>query len=227
MRKTAVGVLVVICVAFAQQTNSSKSSQRLPLPPFSNGGIRGLWAHDHEYIQNKFGEFQLLDYSKINFEIKREGVTDTTWKLVTMGNYLPEGVQFATLARLKNRSGGLLLIMFDWVSLEEAKQRPGVFYTSFIGKEKLLLRTRQSRAKNGIDTLFLSCANTESLCGKAFYDRASKQIVYRVVGQDPAPSLNDPQKTPRSNPDSATSPSGTSSDSGTADSQSHDDNPWE
>lgn len=207
---------------FAATIARGESSAKLPLPPFSNGGIRGLWAQDHEYIQKKFGTFELLDYSDFEYRVRREGMTDTTWKLVAMGNFLPKGIQFATLARLQNRSDGLLLIMFDWLTLEEAKQSTGVFYTSFLSKEKLLLRTKQTTVDSGTDTLLVSCGDTESLCGKAYFDSKSNQVVYRVVGSEPSRTMPSPKpsKKPSSPPPPPPGPETPPEPSGS-------DNPWE
>ncbi|MBD3344517.1 MAG: hypothetical protein GF401_05600 [Chitinivibrionales bacterium] len=178
LRVTA-GIVLLCCLVGAGVI--ARSSGKLPVPPFANGGITSLWAHDHEYIQKEFGEFELLSYGNIDYRVEKNGVTDTTWKVVAMGNYLQEGIQFATLARLKNRTDGILLIMFDWAEIGDSPQTNGVFYHSFIGKESLLIRTKQS--SSGTDTLEFSCADTERLCGKCYFDSTSNQMLLKMVGK--------------------------------------------
>ncbi|MBD3320035.1 MAG: hypothetical protein GF350_02965 [Chitinivibrionales bacterium] len=157
-------------------------SGRLPLPPFSNGGISSLWVHDHEYVQQEIAEFELLNFRNIDYRVKKNGITDTTWKLVAMGNFLNEDIQFATLARLKKRTDGILLIMFDWAQAGDSSKTHGVFYHSFIGKKSLLIRTKQSAGS--VDTLEFSCADTKRVCGKCYFDPVGNQMLLKMVGKE-------------------------------------------
>ena len=155
----------------------------LPLPPMRNGGIVDLWEHDHEYIKGQFGQFELLNRDNVSFRMKTEGVADTTWKLAAIGNFLPGSIQYATLARRKGRDDGVLLLMFRWVSPDDSSSPHGVFYDAVIGKDALLIRTKQG-IETPVDTLELSCSDTERLCAKCFFDSTSHQMILRMVDKD-------------------------------------------
>ncbi|MBD3393783.1 MAG: hypothetical protein GF418_16755 [Chitinivibrionales bacterium] len=161
----------------------AEASGKVQVPPLSKGGIASLWYRDHEFMQEEYGPFELLNFDNVDYRIRREGVTDSTWKLTAIGNFLKEGIQYATLARLKNRPGGVLLIMFEWVAPAETQRPHGVFYHAYLSKPQLLIRTRQSGA-GAIDTLEFSCADVQRRCGKLFLDTKSNQIALELTGQD-------------------------------------------
>ncbi|MBD3422301.1 MAG: hypothetical protein GF398_19480 [Chitinivibrionales bacterium] len=176
-------VLVAFLLAFAALL-SANTGGRVPLPPFVNGGIASLWYPDHKHIEEKFGAFELLNYANTSYRVGKEGVADTSWKLVAMGNYLPRDIQFATLAHVAGKENGILLIMFEWAGAGDTAQSHGVFYTSFIGKKNMLIRTKQTSGNEGVDTLEFSCADTQRRCGKCFFDERSGSMQMVLTDKD-------------------------------------------
>jgi hypothetical protein len=158
-------------------------SGRVPVPPLAKGGIAGLWYREHDFIRAKYGDFELLNFDNVAYRMRSEGMTDTTWQLTAMGNFLREGLQFATLARLKNRPDGVLLIMFEWVDPSDTTRSHGVFHDTFLNKPQLLVRAKQSGTGH-LDTLEFSCADAQRRCGKLFYDTALDRMVLRPTDKD-------------------------------------------
>ncbi len=175
-------------------TNESKRSG-IPVPPLQKGGIAGLWYREHEFIQEKYGPFKLLNFDDVSYRIKNDSADDLSWRLVAMGNFLERGIQYATLARVENYPDKTLLIMFEWVPPSDTNNSHGVFYHTLLSKDKLLLRTKQSQS--GIDTLEFSCADVQRICGKAYYDIGAKAVRLEIVGKDTtqkAPKVKEAQE---------------------------------
>ena len=168
-----------------QQNIPEKTTEKkgkVQVPPLSNGGVAALWFREHEFVQDEFGEFELLNYSNAGHSVARDSIKASTWKLVAMGNFLPgKAVQFATLARLKKHEGSVMLIMFEWVPPADTTRKHGVFYHTVIKKESLLLRTRQGLGGT-VDTLEFSCDDLERPCGRAYYDGG--EIKLSVIDKD-------------------------------------------
>ncbi|MFP4416192.1 MAG: hypothetical protein ACOC41_07615 [Chitinivibrionales bacterium] len=170
--------LVVPIVSETQEKNRSK----IPVPPLQKGGIAGLWYREHEFIQEKYGPFELLNFDNVSWRMKKGTGSDMSWRLVAMGNFLPDALQYATLARAENHPDNILLIMFEWVPPSDTTRPHGVFYHTLLSKNQLLLRTKQS--ESGIDTLQFSCADVQRVCGQAFYDNVSRSVRLEIVGKD-------------------------------------------
>jgi hypothetical protein len=176
-------VIILLAAPFAQEKERRKGG--VQVPPLYKGGIAGLWYREHEFIEKEYGKFELLNFGNVKYRIQAKGITDTTWKLTAMGNFLREGIQYATLARLKNEKmqDGVLLIMFEWVDPSDTTKEHGIFYRTFISKEQLLLRTKQS-GTGKLDTLEFSCADVQRTCGKLYLDSKAAKIALNVTGQD-------------------------------------------
>jgi len=163
-----------------EQEKTTKKGSGVKVPPLSDGGVASLWANEHEFVKHKYGPFELLNFGNTAYRIKRDTVTDKTWQLVAMGNFLPEGLQFATLARLKNKPDGTLLIVFEWNEAKDSSRTHGVFYHSYLSKPDLLIRTKQG-AGGAFDTLQISCADIQRVCGKCYYDSSASRIQLKMV----------------------------------------------
>jgi len=163
---------VFLCCAFLfwAHTATGESGGEVKLPPLSNGGIAGLWASQHRHILDKFGDFELLNNDNVPFTVATDDMSDTAWKLVAFGNYLPKGIQFATLARCREHRNGLLLIMFEWIEPADTSSYSGVFFTSFLGSDTLLIRNKQG-ITGELDTLEFSCEDGKPRCGIYFYNK--------------------------------------------------------
>ncbi len=179
--RTAPFVLAAILAASPLAQKKQSTGGTVPVPPLSKGGIAGLWYREHEFIEKQYGKFDLLNFDKVSYRIASGGLTDTTWQLTAMGNFLKSGLQYATLARLEGRLDGVLLIMFEWVDPSDTTKPHGVFYHSVLSKDQLLIRTKQGK---GIDTLEFSCADVQRRCGKLYLDEKANQIVMKVEGRD-------------------------------------------
>ena len=177
----AVGLLDDSAVRGDETTKSRRSGMKVP--PLSKGGIAGLWVPAHEFIHEHYGPFELLNFDNAPDRIVEDSLVDTRWKLVAMGNFLDRRLQFATLARVKNQSSGTLLIMFEWPERADSTAPHGVFHHELLAKDKLLLRTKQSK-DGGLDTLVFSCADIQRPCGKCFYDTTAKHMRVVLTGQD-------------------------------------------
>jgi hypothetical protein len=182
-RRTAAAALFPLLFVSLVAQDTSNPSGRVPVPPLSKGGIASLWYREHEFIQEEYGDFDLLNFDNVAYRIRSGGMTDTTWQLTAIGNFLREGLQFATLARLKNRADGVLLIMFEWVDPSDTTRSHGVFYDTFVSKDQLLIRTKQSGVGH-LDTLEFSCADAQRRCGKLFFDSALDKMVLRLTDKD-------------------------------------------
>jgi hypothetical protein len=178
-------VVVLVAVAPAGQRAGAGDAALKRIPPLYKGGIAGLWHHDHAFIRREYGEFELLNYENVTFPVSSDSLKRSSWKLVAMGNFLNDSLQFATLARLKGRNDGLLLIMFEWTDPTDSTRSHGVFHHTFIGKESLLLRTKQSVEPGGLDSLEFSCADLDRVCGRAYYNKDAGAVSLSIVAVDP------------------------------------------
>lgn len=188
LRKLTLAAFCALAVVALHGTTARGGEKKVPsggikVPPLSNGGIASLWVPAHEFIQKQYGPFELLNFSNAPDHIVRDSVVDGTWKLVAMGNFLDKRLQFATLAHLENQSTGTLLIMFEWPDRADSTAPHGVFHHELLGKEKLLIKTKQSKS-GGLDTLEFSCADIQRTCGKCFYDTKSKSMRVVLTGKD-------------------------------------------
>lgn len=174
-------IITACCCIGAQE---SSDSVLLKLPPLINGGIAGLWHNDHSFIEKEYGPFEPLNFSTANQPAQKEKASAGGWALFTMGNFLlGKELQFATLASVKNLPEGTLLIMFEWVDPSNTEKTNGVFHHTFIGKENLLIRTKQA-VSGGVDTLEFSCSDLARPCGKAFFDTTSGSIRLSIVDKE-------------------------------------------
>lgn len=183
MRTIIPAFMLFLCLfSFAQEKKSS-SSMRIPLPPLINGGISSLWYDDHKFIQSEYGEFELLNYKNVGFEISKDSLSAHSWRLLAMGDFIEKEVSYATLARVKGNDKGILLIFFRWHNPSDSSRTQGVFYRAFIGKDKLLLRTKQS-ITGGVDTLEFSCGDLIRKCGKCYFNEKQRQMVLEMTDKD-------------------------------------------
>jgi hypothetical protein len=181
-------LLTAVAAATAQdKATEAKPKKQLMLPPMYKGGIAGLWEKEHLFVKSQFGEFELLNFDNTTHRIKVDTMTDKTWQLVAMGNYLEKGLQFATLARVKDKPEGMLLIMFEWKEPAEGSDAHGVFYHQFVGKQDLLLRTKQGGGGK-LDTLELSCTDVQRVCGKCYYNTDKGRVELQTIDTDAAPA---------------------------------------
>ena len=101
-----------------------------------------------------------------------------------MGDFLTKDVSYATLAKVKGNDQGLLLIMFKWHDpAKDTSRTHGIFYRTVIGKDKLLLRTKQCTT-GGVDTLEISCGDLQRACGKCYYDTKQGKMVLDIVDKE-------------------------------------------
>jgi len=181
----SITALMILSVGFSEDTlKRERTEVKIPVPPFMNGGIAGLWYREHAFIQNEYGEFELLNYGNVDAEQPRDSLTAHSWKLTAMGDFLPgKELQYAALARIKGRADGTLLVMFEWTDPTDTTRPHGVFYHSFIGKNPLLVRKKQG-LDNAVDTLEFSCSDLERVCGRAYYREKSNSFAFDVVDKD-------------------------------------------
>jgi hypothetical protein len=175
---------MIVCtfVLAARAADPTPASQRIPTPPLMNGGLAGLWANDHVYMEETYGEFDLLNLENSTYRIKRDSITDKTWVLFAMGDFLPkQGLQYATLGKLKNKPDGTLLCMFEWSNPDDSTGH-GVIYHTFLGRNDLLLRTKQGEGGKN-DTLELSCADLQRVCGKCYFDRDKEAMTLEMTNE--------------------------------------------
>ncbi len=177
--------IFIICLPGTTQEKSQKKStaMQVPLPPLSHGGLTSLWYHDHKFLLDEYGEFELLNYKTAGFTGPQDSITAYSWKMLAIGDFLEKSISYATLARVKNNDKGILLIMFRWVDPADSTRAHGVFYRTFIGKDKLLLRVKQCTT-GGVDTLEISCSDLKRRCAKCFYDTKKGQMVLETVDKD-------------------------------------------
>jgi hypothetical protein len=176
---------LILCAAVITTiAEEPQNAKKINVPPLSNGGIASLWYPEHAFLQKEYGEFELLNYSNTSYRVRKDSITDSTWKLVAIGNFLPEGLQYATLAKVKAHPDGALLVMFEWKDPADSTKDHGIFYRTYLSKKKVLLRTRQARVGN-IDTLEFSCADIKRRCGQCFYDEQTGEMKLALTGQEP------------------------------------------
>ena len=148
------------------------------------GGLSSLWYHDHKFLKEEYGDFELLNYKNAGFKDSRDSLTAHSWTLFTMGDFLTKDLSYATLAKVKGSDQGILLIMFKWHDpAKDSSSAHGIFYRTFIGKEKLLLRTKQCTT-GGVDTLEISCGDLQRRCGKCYYDSKQGKMVLDIIGKE-------------------------------------------
>ncbi len=183
MKRIGVCALALTGMCLVALAKDAGSGSSMRVPPLMNGGIAGLWFREHAYIQQQYGDFELLNLSNVGRQVKTEAGIDSSWKLVAIGNFLDSGIQYATLAKVKDTPGGTLLIMFEWTDPGDTTRAHGVFYDAFLSKDQLLIRTKQA-IEGEIDTLEFSCADMERVCGRCYYHAASGAMKLRMVGKD-------------------------------------------
>jgi hypothetical protein len=179
-----VSVTLLCSICFAQEkTKKSASSEIIPLPPVMGGGLSSLWYHDHKFIKEEYGDFELLHYKNAGFKDRQDSLTALSWTLFTMGDFLTKEVSYATLARVKGKDQGILLLMFKWHDPKDTSRTHGIFYRTFIGKDKLLLRTKQCTT-GGVDTLEISCGDLQRRCGQCYYDPKQSKMVLDIIEKE-------------------------------------------
>lgn len=181
---TVIMIFILCIVSFTQEkTDTTSSSMRVPLPPLSSGGLSSLWYHDHKFILDEYGEFELLNYKNVGFAVAEDSLTAYSWTPLAMGDFVEKEVSYATLARVKDKNKGILLILFRWHDPSDSSRAHGVYYKTFIGKDKLLLRTKQCTT-GGVDTLEISCGDLKRRCGKCYFDKSKENMVLEMVDKD-------------------------------------------
>ncbi len=182
-----VGLALLCSIAVAQETESKKATpkkiKKIPLPPVIDGGLSSLWYHDHIFIKEEYGDFELLNYKNSGFNARQDSLSAESWKLLAIGDFLTKEVSYATLAKVKNNDKGILLFFFKWHDPADSSRAHGVFYRTFIGREKLLLRTIQCTT-GGVDTLEISCGDLKRRCGKCYYDTKQSKMVLEITDSD-------------------------------------------
>ncbi len=180
-----VSLFLLSSSVFAQEkTKKSTSKQIIPLPPVMSGGLSSLWYHDHKFVKEEYGDFELLNYKNSGFKTSQDSLKAKSWTLFAMGDFLTKEVSYATLAKVKGNDQGLLLIMFKWHDpAKDSSSAHGIFYRTFIGKDKLLLRTKQCTT-GGVDTLEISCGDLQRGCGKCYYDTKKGKVVLEITEKE-------------------------------------------
>lgn len=181
-------VMIFYSVGFSQEnvedsSSSSLSSMRVPLPPVVYGGLTSLWYHDHKFLLDEYGEFELLNYKNAGFKTSRDSLSAYSWEPFVMGDFVEKEVSYATIARIKNNDKGLLLLFFRWIDPTDSTRTHGIFFRTFIGRDKLLLRTKQCLT-GGVDTLEISCGDLKQICGKCYFDNKKAEMVLEMVGKE-------------------------------------------
>jgi hypothetical protein len=172
--------IIALFYALSFSQHSSKdtaSATKIPLPPIVDGGLTSLWYNDHKHILDEYGDFELLNYKNAGFKLSSDSLNAYAWRLFVMGDYVEKELSYATVARLKNSDKGVLLVFFRWFDPTDTTKKHGVFYTTFLAKDKCLLRTKQSLGE-GFDTLEISCGDLNRRCGMCYYDMTKKQMVF-------------------------------------------------
>lgn len=180
-----VSLLLLFLSAFTQEKKEKPAAAlKIPLPPVISGGLSSLWYHDHKFLLDEYGDFELLNYKNAGFTTSRDSLTAHSWTPFTMGDFLKKELSYATLAKVKGNDQGILLIMFKWHDpAKDSSSAHGIFYRTFIGKDKLLLRTKQCTT-GGVDTLEISCGDLQRACGKCYYDTKQSKMVLDIVGKE-------------------------------------------
>lgn len=183
-RKKSPEILVgLFCLSALITTAASAGSKPIMVPPVGNGGLLGLWEPEHKFIDATYGPFELLNFRNAPYATKPDTLSPASWQLMSMGNYLESGLQFATLARLKNRPNGTLLILFKWKDPADTTSPHGVFYHTFLSNTALVIRTKQS-STGVLDTLEFSCADTKRACGKCWYVPGTGTMQLEMTDKD-------------------------------------------
>ena len=177
-------VVLVYSVGFSQEkTKKPSTAMKVPLPPVVTGGLTSLWYHDHKFLLDEYGEFELLNYKNAGFKTSRDSLSAYSWDPFVMGDFVEKEISYATIARIKNNDKGLLLLFFRWIEPSDSTRTHGIFYRTFIGKDKLLLRTKQCTT-GGVDTLEISCGDLRQVCGKCYFDNKKAEMVLEMVGKE-------------------------------------------
>ncbi len=174
-------LLLGYAVSFTEEKKKSPSPNKIPLPPLSQGGLLSLWYHDHKFIQKEYGDFELMNYKNSGFKTKQDSLTANSWKLLAIGDFLTKELSYATLARVKNKDRGLLLIFFKWhdPSIDSSRTH-GIFYRTYLSSDKVLLRTKQCTT-GGVDTLEIACDDLKQKSGKCYYDSSKGVMVLKMT----------------------------------------------
>ena len=176
-------VVIIYSMSYSQEeTKKPSTSMKVPLPPVVDGGLTSLWYHDHKFLLDEYGEFELLNYKNAGFETSRDSLSASSWMPFVIGDFVEKEVSYATLARVKNNDKGLLLIFFRWIEPSDSSLTNGVFYRTFIEKDKLLLRAKQCTT-GGVDTLEISCGDLKHGCGKCYFDNKKAEMVLEMTGK--------------------------------------------
>lgn len=182
MHKTLLVLCTVLLAAPLYAQDAPK--KKLTLPPMFKGGLAGFHPKEHHFIESQYGDYEPLSFENTTHRIKRDSVTDKTWQLVAMGNFKKEkGLQFASLAKVKEKPGGTLLLMFEWNDPTDSTKAHGIFFHSYLSKTDLLIRTKQG-PDGALDTLELSCADVNRVCGKCYFDTEKNRVVLKMVDKD-------------------------------------------
>lgn len=177
-------VMMIYSAGFSQEaTKKPSTSMKVTLPPVVDGGLTSLWYHDHKFILSEYGEFELINYKNAGFKTSRDSLSAYSWEPFVIGDFVEKEVSYATIARVKNNDKGLLLIFFRWIEPSDSSLINGVFYRTFIGKDKLLLRTKQCLT-GGVDTLEISCGDLKQRCGKCYFDNKKAEMVLEMTGKE-------------------------------------------
>lgn len=164
-------------------TDSSNSALQVPLPPLSFGNVSSLWYDDHRHVMKQYGDFDLVNVNNTRIPLDSLSSVSTGWKFLAIGNFLDKGLHYATVARPKNNPSSTIIIMFRWKSPEDTAAANGVFFTTLLNTDKVMLRTKQCHYGK-FDTLEISCADIKQVCNRCYYDVYKKQIVLKVVGKE-------------------------------------------
>lgn len=162
----------VTAVAKSGDTASAEKTS-LGVPPLVKGGIAGFAPAHHRYLTEHLGTYHPLNhdnspYATVHHNDKNSG------ELVEMGRFDPSGeLLFATLVRVKERSDGILLVIFSWSDTTEP-----VRYYNFIDARQVLLSTVQGIGSN-VDTLRYSCSRNGDWCGQVYYSQTQHSFVIR------------------------------------------------
>ena len=177
-------VVLIYSVGFCQEeTKKPSTSMKVPLPPVIAGGLTSLWYHDHKFLLDEYGEFELLNYKNAGFKTSRDSLSAYSWEPFVIGDFVEKEISYATIARIKNSDKGLLLLFFRWIEPSDSTRTHGIFYRTFIGKDKLLLRTKQCTT-GGVDTLEISCGDLKQICGKCYFDNKKAEMVLEMGSKE-------------------------------------------
>jgi hypothetical protein len=146
-----------------------------PAPQPAPHGCAGLSQIDCAFVKGQYGDIDLLSDETAGFGLL------PGWTLAIAGHFLPDtGMQVAAIARPAHAVAGLVLIMVAKTNPADTSRKPGVFFHSPLGVERILMRKRIGFG-DSVDTLEFTCDEKGEVCGRAYWDSTEKDVRLAIV----------------------------------------------